>query len=144
IGFHHFQAIGQTSLRRARSSNFDTDEQLGHSSAQKSASGRDTLQKAKASFATERRHPFDHVNTSTELLAEYIAGQIKRKVSAKFPCYHPFYRGCRRGNPMSKGNFSQRVLARQIPWIPFSRILLCSLRSQTRATPKRFGKGFVN
>ena len=50
-------------------------------------------------------------NTSTELLAEYIAGQIKRKVRQNFSATIRYYGGRRRGSPRSKRNFSRRFLA---------------------------------
>ena len=51
-------------------------------------------------------------NTSTELLAEYIARQIKRKVRQNFSGHDPLYGGRRRRSPRSERNFSRRLLAR--------------------------------
>jgi hypothetical protein len=43
-----------------------------------------SLQKAKAPFVPWRRRPFADCNTSTELLAEYITGQIRCEARQNF------------------------------------------------------------
>ena len=74
------QAVGQRGLRFFGPSDSDPNQQFDDSGSQGAERDRDPLQKQRLVLPRRDVIILPITDTSTELLAEYIAGQIKRKV----------------------------------------------------------------